>query len=143
MTTTREDGYELSTDPARLDVDLVHHWLSTDAYWALDRSRETTERSVRSSLNFAVHHASGSQVAYARVVTDRATFAWLCDVYVAPAHRGKGLGTWMVGAVRGHLAPYGIKRVLLATLDAHEIYAKNGFTPLPDPEHLMILNPSA
>ena len=141
MTTTREDGYELSTDPARLDVGLVHHWLSTDAYWALGRSKDTVEQSIRSSLNFAVHHASGPQVAYARVVTDRATFAWLCDVYVAPAHRGKGLGTWMAGAVRDHLAPYRVKRVLLSTLDAHQIYAKAGFTPLPNPEQLMILNP--
>jgi GNAT superfamily N-acetyltransferase len=143
MTTTRGDGYELSTDPTRLDIDLVHHWLSTDAYWALGRSRETVEQSVRSSLNFAVLHSSGSQVAYARVVTDRATFAWLCDVYVAPAHRGKGLGTWMAGAVRDHLAPYKLRRVLLSTLDAHEVYAKAGFTPLPDPGHLMILNPRA
>lgn len=143
MTRNREDGYELTTDPDRLDVTLVHHWLSTDAYWALDRSRETVERSVRGSLNFAVHDAAGSQVAYARVVTDRATFAWLCDVYVAPAHRGKGLGTWMAGAVRDHLAPYGLKRVLLSTRDAHEVYSKVGFTPVPNPEGLMILHPAA
>ncbi|MFH8570421.1 GNAT family N-acetyltransferase [Streptomyces sp. NPDC017993] len=141
MITTREDGYELSTDPERLDIALVHHWLSTDAFWALGRSRETVEQSVRASLNFAVHNAGGSQVAYARVVTDWATFAWLCDVYVAPAHRGKGLGTWLAGAVRDHLAPYKIKRVLLSTLDAHGIYAKVGFAPHPKPEHLMILNP--
>lgn len=141
MTTSREDGYALSTEPARLDVDLIHHWLSTDAYWALGRSRETVEQSVRGSLNFAVHHADGSQVAYARVVTDRATFAWLCDVYVAPAHRGKGLGTWLARAVRDHLASYELKRVLLATRDAHEIYSKAGFTPVPDPEQMMILTP--
>ncbi|MGP3989811.1 GNAT family N-acetyltransferase [Streptomyces sp. 3N207] len=142
MITSREDGYELSTDPDRLDVGLVHHWLSTDAFWALDRSRETVEQSIRGSLNFAVHDVTGAQVAYARVVTDRSTFAWLCDVYVAPAHRGKGLGTWLAGAVRDHLAPYKLKRVLLSTLDAHEIYSKAGFTPLPNPEHLMILNPA-
>ncbi|MFH8385541.1 GNAT family N-acetyltransferase [Kitasatospora sp. NPDC018058] len=142
MITNREDGYELSTDPDRLDVDLVHHWLSTDAFWALGRGRETVEQSVRGSLNFAIYEAAGPQVAYARVVTDWATFAWLCDVYVAPAHRGKGLGTWMAGAVRDHLAPYKLKRVLLATLDAHEVYAKVGFEPFPHPENLMILNPA-
>ncbi|MGW2633696.1 GNAT family N-acetyltransferase [Streptomyces chattanoogensis] len=140
MIMSREDGYELSTDPDRLDVGLIHHWLSTDAFWALGRSRETVEQSIRGSLNFAIHDAAGSQVAYARAVTDRATFAWLCDVYVAPAHRGKGLGTWLAGAVRDHLAPYRLKRVLLSTLDAHDVYAKAGFVPFPNPENLMILN---
>lgn len=105
MITGTKDGYELSTDLDRLDVGLVHHWLSTDAFWALGRSREAVERSVRHSLNFAVYDVAGSQVAYARVVTDWATFAWLCDVYVAPAHRGKGLGTWLARAARDHLAP--------------------------------------
>ncbi|MEU9122255.1 GNAT family N-acetyltransferase [Streptomyces sp. NPDC048506] len=143
MITSREDGYELSTDPERLDIGLVHRWLSTEAYWALGRSRETVEQSVRSSLNFAVHDAAGSQVAYARVVTDWATFAWLCDVYVTPVHRGMGLGTWMVGAVRDHLAPYRLRRVLLATLDAHDVYAKVGFVPFPDPENLMMLSPAS
>ncbi|MFI1618254.1 GNAT family N-acetyltransferase [Streptomyces lydicus] len=142
MSTSGVVGYELSTDPDRLDVGLVHHWLSTDAFWALGRSRETVERSVRGSLNFAVHEAAGPQVAYARVVTDRATFAWLCDVYVAPAHRGKGLGTWLAGAVRDRLAPYRLKRVMLSTLDAHEVYSKAGFVPFPHPEHLMVLNPA-
>ncbi|MEK2475677.1 MULTISPECIES: GNAT family N-acetyltransferase [Streptomyces] len=143
MTTTREDGYELSTDPDRLDVDLVHRWLSTDAFWALGRSRETVEQAARASVNFTVHGPDGSQVAYARVVTDRATFAWLCDVYVAPEHRGRGLGTWLAGAVRDHLAPYRLKRVLLTTLDAHDIYARAGFVPFPTPENLMILDPAA
>ncbi|MGW1376700.1 GNAT family N-acetyltransferase [Streptomyces sp. NPDC002446] len=143
MITSREDGYELSTDPDRLDVALVHHWLSTDAFWALGRSRETVEQSIRGSANFAIYDTAGSQVAYARVVTDWATFAWLCDVYVAPAHRGKGLGTWMAGAVCDHLAPYKLKRVLLSTLDAHEVYSKVGFAPFPNPENLMILNSSS
>ncbi|MEV8451426.1 GNAT family N-acetyltransferase [Streptomyces sp. NPDC052095] len=133
-------GYELSTDPDRLDVELVHRWLSTDAFWALGRSRETVEEAVRGSLNFAVYDAEGAQAAYARVVTDRATFAWLCDVYVAPAHRGRGLGTWLATAVRDHLAPYRLQRVLLTTLDAHAVYAKAGFIAVPDPETFMILS---
>ncbi|WP_405844709.1 GNAT family N-acetyltransferase [Streptomyces platensis] len=142
MITRREDGYEVATDPDRLDIDLVHHWLSTDAFWALGRSRETVEQSIRGSLNFGLYDAGGAQVAYARVVTDLATFAWLCDVYVAPTHRGKGLGTWLAAAVRDHLAPYQLKRTLLATLDAHEVYAKVGFVTVPDPEHLMIMKPA-
>ncbi|MBQ1108703.1 GNAT family N-acetyltransferase [Streptomyces anulatus] len=147
-TTRSEDGnrnqgtgrYEIDTDPGRLDVTLVHHWLSTDAFWALGRSRDLVERSMHGSLNFGVYDTDGTQVAYARVVTDRATFAWLCDVYVDPAHRGRGLGVRLATAVRDHLAPYGLKRTLLATLDAHELYAKVGFVPVPDPERLMILS---
>ncbi|MEU1464681.1 GNAT family N-acetyltransferase [Streptomyces sp. NPDC005727] len=139
ITDSGPDGYELSTDSDRLDVALVHRWLSTDAFWAMGRTRETVEESMRGSLNFAVFDAAGDQVAYARVITDRATFAWLCDVYVARPHRGKGLGTWLAGAVRDHLAPYRLKRVLLSTLDAHEVYAKAGFLPVPHPENFMIL----
>ncbi|MGX1884984.1 GNAT family N-acetyltransferase [Streptomyces sp. NPDC055287] len=140
MITRREDGYEVDIDPGRLEVGLVHHWLSTDAFWALGRSRATVEQSIRASVNFGVYDSNGSQVAYARVVTDLATFAWLCDVYVDRAHRGIGLGTWLAAAVRDHLAPYALKRVLLSTLDAHGVYAKVGFAPFSDPEKLMIMS---
>ncbi|RPK63593.1 Acetyltransferase (GNAT) family protein [Streptomyces sp. ADI96-02] len=136
------DGYRIDTDPGRLDIGLVHHWLSTDAFWALGRTRDTVERAVQGSLNFGVYEPDGAQVAYARVVTDRATFAWLCDVYVAPAHRGRGLGVRLATAVRDHLGPYGLKRVPLATLDAHELYARVGFVPVSDPEMLMVLGPT-
>ncbi|WP_395576548.1 GNAT family N-acetyltransferase [Streptomyces sp. BK79] len=132
------DGYELSTDPHRLDAGRVHHWLSTDAYWALGRSREKQDRAVEGSLNFGVYDTvSGEQVAYARVVTDRATFAWLCDVYVDRSVRGKGLGTALVAAVREHLRPWGVRRLLLATHDAHGVYEKLGFTALDRPDQWM------
>jgi GNAT superfamily N-acetyltransferase len=131
-------GIEADTDPARLDRARVHHWLSTDAYWALGRSREKQEAAIEASLNFGLYDTtSGTQVAYARVVTDRATFAWLCDVYVDPAVRGKGLGVALATAVRDHLLPYGIRRILLATGDAHGVYAKVGFAPLAKPEKWM------
>ncbi|MEU7056516.1 GNAT family N-acetyltransferase [Streptomyces sp. NPDC046197] len=134
------DGYEISTDTDRIDTDLVHHWLSTDAYWAIGRPREKQERAIAGSLNFGVFDiASGEQVAYARVVTDRATFAWLCDVYVAPVVRGKGIGTALVGAVREHLRPHGLRRIALATHDAHGVYEKLGFRPLQRPEQWMAL----
>lgn len=139
MITRRADGYEVDTDPGRLDIDLIHNWLSTDAFWALDRSRETVEQSAQASLNFGLYDANGAQVAYARVVTDLTTFAWLCDVYVDRDHRGTGLGTWLAASVRDHLAPYKLKRVLLSTLDAHSVYTKVGFVPFPDPEKLMIM----
>ncbi|WP_031063390.1 GNAT family N-acetyltransferase [Streptomyces sp. NRRL WC-3742] len=139
MITRREDGFEIDTDLDRIDIDLVHHWLSTDAYWALGRSRETVDRAARASLNFGVYAPDGQQVGYARVVTDFATFAWLCDVYVHPGQRGKGLGTWVATAVRDHLAPYELRRILLVTQDAHGVYEKAGFAPYPTPERVMVL----
>ncbi|OIK00686.1 GNAT family N-acetyltransferase [Streptomyces colonosanans] len=134
------EGYEFSTDMARIDVDRTHHWLATDAYWAMDRPRDKHERAVANSLNFGVYEtASGDQVAYARVVTDQELFAWLCDVYVDRSVRGKGIGTALVGAVRDHLAPLGLRRILLATSDAHGVYAKFGFEPLDAPDDWMVL----
>jgi len=133
------DGYEISTDPTRLDTALVHQWLSQDAYWALGRSREKHDSAIAGSLNFGVYEeASGAQRGYARVVTDRATFAWLCDVYIAPSARGKGLGTALVAAVREHLAPFGLRRTVLVTADAHAVYASVGFEPLSNPEKWMV-----
>ncbi|WP_329548697.1 GNAT family N-acetyltransferase [Streptomyces sp. NBC_01356] len=142
MTDTQSlpEGYEISADTARIDVDRVHRWLSTDAYWATGRSREKQERAIAGSLNFGVYDGtSGEQIAYARVVTDEATFAWLCDVYVAPSVRGKGLGTALVAAVRDHLEPLGLRRILLATADAHGVYEKLGFKVLQRPDQWMAL----
>jgi GNAT superfamily N-acetyltransferase len=127
---THPDGWQLDTDPERIDRDRVHHWLSTDAYWALGRSRETTERALAGSTPYGVYRPQdGGQVAIARVVTDRATFGWLCDLYVDPQARGRGLGTWLAGSIRDHLAGYGVRRIALSTADAHGVYAKLGFTP--------------
>jgi GNAT superfamily N-acetyltransferase len=134
------EGYEISTDPARVDRERVHHWLSTDAYWALGRPREKQDRAIEGSLNFGVYETvSGEQVAYARVITDRATFGWLCDVYVDPSVRGKGVGGVLVAAVRDELRSYGVRRVLLATHDAHEVYARHGFAALERPGDWMAL----
>ncbi|MER6391814.1 GNAT family N-acetyltransferase [Streptomyces sp. NPDC059382] len=133
-------GFEISTDPARLDAALIHRWLSEDSYWALGRSREKQDAAIAGSLNFGLYDSvSDAQLGYARVVTDRATFGWLCDVYIAPDARGKGLGTALAAAVRDHLEPYGLRRVLLATADAHAVYAKVGFAALEHPEKWMAL----
>ncbi|GGZ02387.1 GNAT family N-acetyltransferase [Streptomyces nitrosporeus] len=135
-----EQRYEISADPSRLDVPLVHRWLSTDAYWALGRTRGQQDRAIAGSLNFGAYDvASGEQTAYARVVTDHATFAWICDVYVAPEARGAGLGTRLVAAVRDRLAPLGVRRFMLATKDAHGVYARLGFEPLAEPDMWMAL----
>lgn len=132
--------YAISADPDRLDVARIHRWLSADSYWAKGRSLDKQQAAMANSLNFgAYHEATGEQHGYARVVTDLATFAWLCDVYVDPAARGKGLGTTLVAAIRDHLAPYEVRRIMLATADAHGVYAKLGFEPLADPSKWMAL----
>jgi predicted GNAT family acetyltransferase len=135
------DQHEIRTDVADMDLDLVHRWLSTDAYWSMGRSREAVGTAAEHSLNFATFTADGQQVAYARVVTDHANFAWLCDVYVDRAHRGMGVGTRLVAAVAEHLDALGVRRTLLATRDAHEVYTAFGFTPLPDPTMWMVRTP--
>jgi GNAT superfamily N-acetyltransferase len=138
LTITRDDGYELSADPRRIDVDRVHRWLSTDAYWAIGRPRDVFVRVIEGSTVFGIYRpGDGRQVAFARVVTDGALFAWLCDVYVDRSERGRGLGTWLVGSLRDELADRGVRRILLATADAHGVYAKHGFTELAEPGHWM------
>lgn len=143
----RDDGYEVDDDPARLDLDLIHRWLSTDAYWALGRPREKVERAVAGSVNFGLYRDGDgpgrTQVGFARVVTDRATFAWLCDVYLDRSVRGSGLGTWFVGVVCDQIRGWGPRRVVLATADAHGLYAKLGFTPMTEPERWMELRLSS
>jgi GNAT superfamily N-acetyltransferase len=133
-------GYEISTDPARLDAELIHRWLSEDSYWARGRARDVQDRAMAGSVNFGAYRAdSGAQVGYTRVVTDGATFAWLCDVYIDRAERGHGLGTALVTATRDHLAPLGLRRVMLATADAHGVYAQLGWEPLVNPAKWMVL----
>lgn len=135
----RDDGLVLSDDPARLDLDTVHGWLSAEAYWALGRTRDVTGRAVAGSWNLGVYDGA-RQVAFARVVTDAATFGWLCDVFVAAGVRGRGVGGWLVDTVRDTLTARGVHRIVLVTRDAHAVYARAGFTPLRAPERLMELD---
>jgi GNAT superfamily N-acetyltransferase len=137
LTRRRDDGLVLSTDPARIDLAKVHGWLSGQSYWANGRDLATVGRSIAGSLVAGVYEGP-SQLAFARVVTDRATFGWLCDVFVDEPARGRGIGTWLVAALSEHLAESGVYRLLLATRDAHDIYATVGFTPLPAPADYMI-----
>jgi GNAT superfamily N-acetyltransferase len=131
------EGYAFSSDPALVDADLVFDWLSTDAYWALGRPREMVDKALAGSLVFGLYGPEGGQVGFARAITDGATFAWLCDVYIDRSVRGRGLGTWMVEQVQAELERTGVRRILLATLDAHAVYAKLGFTPLTEPDRWM------
>lgn len=134
--------YEISTDAARLDAHAVHAYL-TRSYWSPGIPFETVERALRHSLCFGVYHAaSGAQVGLARVVTDYATFAYLCDVYVLEEHRGHGLGKRLMREVMTHPALTGARRAMLATRDAHGLYARHGFRAPPDDGALMqVLRP--
>lgn len=124
----RHDGYVISTDPGRLDRDAIWGFLRT-TYWAADVSRDVVDRSIEHSLAFGLYAPDGGQAGFARVVTDRARFAWLADVFVLPAHRGRGLGVWLVEAVLAHRELAGLSFVL-ATADAHELYERFGFRPI-------------
>ena len=143
MIARRDDGIELDTDVNRIDRDLLHAWLSGDAYWALGRDRTTVDRSLEHSRVVAAYSPgpdASRMLAFARMVTDDATFAWLCDVYVAPAARGRGIGTWMIDEYVSLLRDSGVYRFLLATRDAHEVYRRVGFRPLAQPERWMELD---
>ncbi|HRQ13843.1 MAG TPA: GNAT family N-acetyltransferase [Promineifilum sp.] len=122
---------EISTDPDRLDLDTIHRWLSEETYWARGRSRELMQRSFDNSICFGAY-LGDRQVGFARVVTDRATFAWLADVFIAGEHRGRGYGKALVAAVLAYPELQGLRRWLLATKDAHGLYAQNGFDVVPD-----------
>src|SRR6185369_11237735 len=137
MQLRRDDGYEIDTAPGRLDVKQVHTWLATDAYWATGRPEDVMLRAIHNSLCFGVYAPDGRQVGFARVVTDLATFAWLCDVYISPTARGLGLGTWLARTATEHLLGHGLRRVLLATLDAHGVYTKAGYAPISQPDRWM------
>ena len=127
--------YMISTDPLLLDVDAIHGYLSR-SYWATGRPLSVVKTSLRHSLNFGLYHGR-TQVGLARVVTDYVIFAYLCDVYVLEEHRGHGLGKWLINTVVNDPALQSIRRFMLATRDAHGLYAQNGFTPLAEPEILM------
>jgi GNAT superfamily N-acetyltransferase len=136
-------GLRISDDPSELDHDRIHRWILEESYWAKGRSVENQERAIANSWNFGAYDAeTGEQLGYTRVVTDRATFAWLCDVYVDDAARGRGVGKALVAAVVEALEPLGLRRIMLATADAHGLYAHYGFAPLAKPEIWMARVPA-
>jgi GNAT superfamily N-acetyltransferase len=130
-------GYEISTDKTRLDLDRVHRFLSTEAYWSPGVPRDVVERSIENSICFGVYSDGGEQVGFARAVTDRATFAWLADVYIESEHRGHGLGKRLVATVLEHPELQGLRRWMLGTADAHELYRRFGFSELRDVQRFM------
>lgn len=131
------DGFLISTDPARLDLDAIERLLRS-AYWAATRSRESIERGIQNSLCFGLYEMqSGRQIGLTRVVTDFATFAWLCDVIVEEEHRGNGLGRWMMETVFSNPGVRDVSRWILATRDAFALYEPHGFVPLAHPGRWM------
>jgi GNAT superfamily N-acetyltransferase len=140
--TWRRGDYEVSTDPERLDVDMLHRFLSEESYWALGRPRDVLERAIGHSLNFGLYR-DGEQVGFARVVTDLATFAWLADVFVLDGHRTAGLGTWLVETAVSHPDLRGLGRWVLATSDAHGLYSRFGFERLAGDARFMVLEDAA
>lgn len=150
MTPTTEwhlDEYTISTEPSRLDVSLIHDYLSNISYWASGRPLALVQRSLEHSLCFGMYKTSAvagpQQIGFARVVTDYATFAWLPDVFVLEAYRGQGLAKWLIEVIVAHPELQGFRRWLLATRDAHELYRRFGFSELNEPARWMErLNPN-
>jgi GNAT superfamily N-acetyltransferase len=124
--TVQRDGYTISNDPTRLDVDAIHAYLTT-SYWAKGIPRGTVARSLLHSMGFGLYAPDGAQVGFARVISDWTTFAYFCDVYVLEAHRGHGLGVWLMETVLAYPELQGIRRLSLTTRDAHGLYEKFGF----------------
>ena len=130
--------FEVSTDPERVDIDVVHDFL-TRSYWAQGIPMETVRRSIENSICFGIYHGR-QQVGFARIISDRATFAYLADVFVLPDYRGRGLSRWLMECIVGHPDLQGLRRWMLATRDAHGLYARYGFTAVKKPDRWMELH---
>ncbi|QQS42844.1 MAG: GNAT family N-acetyltransferase [Acidobacteriota bacterium] len=131
-----KDGYTISTDQSRLQVDVIHGYLREESYWAKERTREQTVTAIENSICFGLYEGD-EQIGFARVVTDLATFAYLGDVFVLPSRQGKALGKWLMEVIISHPDLQGFRRWVLATRDAHKLYEKYGFTGLKHPERWM------
>jgi len=126
--TEAKDQFTITTDKEKFDVDVIHSFLTT-SYWAEGISREIVRRSIEGALCFGVFE-NNKQVGFARMITDKATFAYLADVFIIEEYRGRGLSKWLMQVIMSHPDLQGLRRMLLATRDAHELYKKFGFTPL-------------
>jgi GNAT superfamily N-acetyltransferase len=131
----RKGGFLISSDPGRLQLDRILEFIEC-SYWASDRPPEITARAIENSLCFGVFEKE-NQVGFARVISDYATYAWLCDVFIDEKYRGRGLGKWLVASIMSHPELQGLRRWSLATRDAHEMYKRFGFDKIKNPERLM------
>ncbi|MDZ7608756.1 MAG: GNAT family N-acetyltransferase [Cyclobacteriaceae bacterium] len=131
-----DNNFRINTNKSELDVAVIHHFLSTQSYWAKGRSLETVKKSIENSLCFGVYHGS-KQVGFARVVSDYAIFAWIMDVFILPEYRGQGLGKALMQSITTHDKLQNLQRWGLGTEDAHGLYAQFGFAPVAKPANLM------
>jgi len=132
----RRDNYLITTDPARFDVPLIHNFLR-HSYWATNVPLSVVQKSIDNALCFAIFE-NDEQVGFARVITDRATFAWLADVFVLESHRGRGLSKWLMACILAHPDLQGLRRWMLGTRDAHGLYRQFGFEVVEDSSNLMV-----
>lgn len=133
----QKEHYSISTDKSKLDVGMIHHFLYTTAYWAVGRPMDLVRKSIKNSLCFGLYDGD-TQVGFARLVTDYATFGWMCDVFILPSHRGRGLGKWLVECIVTHPDVKNLRRILLSSRDAHVLYEKyGGFHTLHFPANWM------
>ena len=129
-------GFAISTDKDLLDLEMIYNYLGKESYWSKGIAVERVHTSIANSMCFGVY-ADGKQVGFARVVTDKAIFAYLCDVFVLDSHKGLGLSKWLLQTIRNHPELQGLKRWMLATADAHGLYKQFGFGPLTKPDNWM------
>lgn len=132
----RRGPFLISTDPRRLDLDVIHNYLSQESYWAAGVDRDTVARSLQGSLCFGVYH-DGDQIGLARAITDRATYAYVADVFILAEFRGRGLGKWLMQCVRRHPQLQGLRKWALHTRDAHGLYEQYGFKRLQETDRYM------
>ena len=135
----RSEGYVLSTDRGRVDVAVVHAFLTTESYWGRGASLDQLQRAIDNSLPITICAADGSFAAFGRLVTDYAIFAYLRDVFTVPAHRGRGLASWLALEIRNHPQLSSVTSWMLATRAAPGVYARAGFKPAPHPEYYMMV----
>jgi GNAT superfamily N-acetyltransferase len=134
---TEFDGFLLSTDKSRINIETVHGFLDIESYWARGIPADTLRRSIEHSICLGVYLPDGSQVGFGRMITDRATFAYLADIFVVKAWRGKGISKEMMNMFCRLADDFGLRRFLLTTQDAHGLYRQSGFELFPYPERLM------
>lgn len=131
-----ENAFQISTDKSRLDIHLIHNYLSNESYWAKDRSLDIVKLSIENSLCFGAY-LDDKQVGFARVVTDFAVFAWIMDVFILENYRGNGFGKELMSAIMAHENLKNLQSLRLATSDAHGLYEKYGFKPISKPQNMM------
>jgi GNAT superfamily N-acetyltransferase len=132
----QKDNYTITTNRAAFSIEYIHRYLSTQSYWAEGIPLQTVQKSVEGSLSFGVF-CNDQMMGFARVITDKATFAYLADVFIDESFRGKGLSKWLMEVIMGHPDLQGLRRFMLATRDAHGLYSQYGFTGITNPERLM------